>query len=354
MSNKKAQRARKAGLSPGTLIHIGEKKTAQVKITLMDYDESHLEEKVIQRVEECFPFNNTSSATWLQINGLHQVEVIKTLGERFGIHPLVLEDILNTEQRPKMEDFEQYIFVVLKMVDFVEGKIEITADQLSIVFGSNFLISFHERENGVFQSVKERIRSGKGRLRTRGVDYLAFALLDSVVDHYFVILETLQQRIEELEDRLIADSDSSSIQEIHELRRLVILLRKSVWPLRELIAGLQRLETPLVTDFTDVYLRDLYDHVVQVIDTVETYRELLSSMVEIYLTGISNRMNAIMKVLTMIATIFIPLTFIAGIYGMNFEYMPELEWRWGYPAVGLVMLLIGAAMLVYFKRKKWL
>jgi magnesium transporter len=240
------------------------------------------------------------------------------------------------------------------MVDFVESKNEISADQLSIVFGLNFLISFHERENGVFQSVKERIRSGKGRLRTRGVDYLAFALLDSVVDHYFVILETLQQRIEELEDRLVVDSDHSSIQEIHELRREVILLRKSVWPLRELIAGLQRLETPLVTDFTDIYLRDLYDHVVQVIDTIETYRELLSGMVEIYLTGISNRMNAIMKVLTMIATIFIPLTFIAGIYGMNFKFMPELEWRWGYPAVWFIMLLIGAVMLVFFKRKKWL
>lgn len=354
MPEKTAKRAHKAGLSPGTLIHIGKKKTEQVKITLIDYDETHLQEKTIQRVEECFPFNATTTATWIQVDGLHQVDVLKTLGDRFGIHGLVLEDILNTEQRPKMEDFGQYIFVVLKMVDFVDGKHRIAADQLSIILGSNFLISFHERENGAFQSVKERIRSGKGRLRTRGVDYLAFALLDSVVDHYFVILEKLQERIEDLEDRLVVDSDQQSIREIHEVRREVILLRKSVWPLRELISGLQRLETPLITDFTDIYLRDLYDHVVQVIDTIDTYRELLSGMIEIYLTGISYRMNAIMKVLTMIATIFIPLTFIAGIYGMNFKNMPELEWRWGYFVVLTVMLSIGAAMLIYFKRKKWL
>ena len=354
MSHKTTKRARKAGLSPGTLIHIGEKKTDQVKVTLVDYDESHLEEKVVLRVEECFPFINTAAATWLQVHGLHQVEVIKTLGERFGIHPLVLEDILNTEQRPKIEDFDQYLFIVLKMVNFVTGRNEIAADQLSIVLGSNFLISFHEREKGVFQSVRERIRSGKGRLRTQGVDYLAFALLDSVVDHYYVILETLQERIEDLEERLIVDSDEAAIQEIHELRREVILLRKSVWPLREVISGMQRLETPLITDFTDIYLRDLYDHVMQVMDNVEVFRELLASMLEMYLTTISNRMNAVMKVLTMIATIFIPLTFIAGIYGMNFQYMPELNWRWAYLVVWIVMCLIGAAMLIFFKRKKWL
>jgi len=267
---------------------------------------------------------------------------------------LVLEDILNTEQRPKIEDFDQYLFIVLKMVNFVTGRNEIAADQLSIVLGSNFLISFHEREKGVFQSVRERIRSGKGRLRTQGVDYLAFALLDSVVDHYYVILETLQERIEDLEERLIVDSDEAAIQEIHELRREVILLRKSVWPLREVISGMQRLETPLITDFTDIYLRDLYDHVMQVMDNVEVFRELLASMLEMYLTTISNRMNAVMKVLTMIATIFIPLTFIAGIYGMNFQYMPELNWRWAYLVVWIVMCLIGAAMLIFFKRKKWL
>ncbi len=353
MPQKTAKRTNKAGLSPGTLIHIGERKTEQVKITLIDYDETHLQEKTIQRVDECFPFNETSTATWIQVDGLHQVEVIKALGDSFGIHSLVLEDILNTEQRPKMEGFEKYVFVVLKMVNLGEAKNEIATDQLSIVFGSNFLISFHERENGAFQSVKERIRSGKGRLRTRGVDYLAFALLDSVVDHYFVILEKLEARIEALEERLISESESSS-KEIHQLRRAVILLRKSVWPLRELISSLQRLETPLVTDFTDIYLRDLHDHVVQVIDTIDTYRELLSGMIEIYLTGISYRMNAIMKVLTMIATIFIPLTFIAGIYGMNFKFMPELEWRWGYAVVLTVMIAIGIGMLGYFKAKKWL
>jgi magnesium transporter len=354
MSRKKGKRANKTGLSPGTLIHIGERKIEDVKITLVDYDQDHLEEKVVHQVEECFPFINTDAATWLQVHGLHQVEVIKTLGERFGIHALVLEDILNTEQRPKLEDFEQYIFIVLKIVNFVHGRNEIAADQLSIILGSNFLISFHERENGIFQSVRERIRSGKGRLRNNGVDYLAFALLDSVVDHYFVILDTLQERIEDLEERLIVDSDEHSIQDIHELRREVILLRKSVWPLRELISAMQRQETPLITDFTDVYLRDLYDHVMQVIDTVEVFRELLASLLEIYLTSISNRMNAVMKVLTMIATIFIPLTFIAGIYGMNFEFMPELHWRWAYPLVWGVMLVLGAVMLIYFKRKKWL
>jgi magnesium transporter len=353
MSKRISKRTRKTGLPPGTLVHIGEQKVAEVKITVIDYDDAGLTEKPIHKVEECFPFRATPTVSWIYVEGLHQVEVIETLGKHFGVHPLVLEDILNTEQRPKLEDFEDYIFIVLKFFHFVDGQNEIAAEQLAIVFGFNFLISFQERESDIFKTVRERLKNGQGRLRKHGSDYLAFTLVDAVVDHYFVVLEKLEDQIEQVEERLIADARPRVLTDIHHLKRETIRLRKSAWPLREVIGNLQRLESKLVSEFTDIYLRDLYDHVIQVIDNLETYREILSAMTDIYLTKLSNRMNAIMKILTIISSIFIPLTFIAGIYGMNFKYMPELEWRWGYFMILSFMILIGLGMLFYFKKKKW-
>ena len=348
------RRSRKAGLPPGTLVHIGEKKTEVPKINVMDYDEAHFQEKEIETIEECFIFKDKPTVTWINVDGLHQVEILEKLGECYGLHPLVLEDILNTDQRPKMEDYGEYIYIVLKMLDYHDKSNEIESEQMSLILGPNFAFSFQEREGDTFNPIRERIRNNKGRIRKMGADYLAYTLLDSIVDNYFIILEKLGEKIEFLEEKLVTHPTSEILQVIHHLKREMIFLRKAVWPLREVVSGLERGESSLIQESTKVYLRDIYDHTIQTIDTIETYRDMVSSMLDIYLSSVSNRLNAVMKVLTIIATIFMPLTFIAGIYGMNFKYMPELEWRWGYPAIWLVVVFIGVSMLIYFKRKKWL
>jgi magnesium transporter len=348
------KRSKKAGLPPGTLVHIGEKKADTPKITIMDYDGTHFQEKEIKTIEECFLFKDTPTVTWINIDGLHRVEILEKLGECYGFHPLVLEDILNTDQRPKVEDYGEYIYIVLKMLDQSNKSNEILTEQISLILGPSFVISFQEREGDVFDPIRERIRNGKGRIRKMGADYLAYALLDSIVDNYFVIMEKLGEKIEFLEEEVVKQPIPETLQTIHHLKREMIFFRKAVWPLREVIGSLERGELPLVKETTRIYLRDVYDHTIQVIDTIETFRDMVSGMLDIYLSSVSNRLNAVMKVLTIIATIFMPLTFIAGIYGMNFKYMPELEWRWGYPAVWFVVVLISVSMLIYFKRKKWL
>ncbi|MGA1823635.1 MAG: magnesium/cobalt transporter CorA [bacterium] len=345
---------KKTGLAPGTLVYTNEQKMGKAKITVIDYNEEKLEEREVNKIEECFPLKKTSTVSWINIDGLHEVEIIEKIGKEFGIHPLVLEDILNTTQRPKYEDFEQYLYIVLKMLTFDDTERIIKAEQVSIIVGPHFLLSFQEKEGDIFMSLRDRIRNAKGRIRKMGTDYLAYALLDAIVDHYFIILEKIGEEIEDMEDLLLANPTHEIVHTIHRLRQEIIFLRKSVWPLREVISALAREELPMIHETTGVYLRDVYDHTIQVIDTVETFRDLISGMLDIYLSSISNKMNNVMKVLTIIATIFIPLTFIAGIYGMNFKYMPELEWRWGYPAVWIVMGGIFIAMLIYFKRKEWI
>jgi magnesium transporter len=344
----------KAGLPPGTLVHIGEKKVEKTRITVMDYDERTFQEKEVAVVEECFEFKETSTVTWINVEGLHDVEIIEKLGNRFGLHPLIQEDILNTAERPKMEDYEDHIFLLLKVFVLGNRNHDEKIQQVSLVLGSNFVISFQEKESGVFDPVRDRIRKDKGRLRKLGPDYLAYALIDSIVDGYFGFLERLSEEIEFLEDELITDPKREILQKIHSLKREMIFIRKSVWPLREVVNGLERLETPLIKETTDVFLRDVYDHTIQVIDSVETLRDVLSGMLETYLSSVSNRMNEVMKVLTIIATIFIPLTFIAGIYGMNFKFMPELEWRGGYFVIIGVMVAVAVVMLIFFRKKKWL
>ncbi|MFH1788116.1 MAG: magnesium/cobalt transporter CorA [Candidatus Altiarchaeota archaeon] len=351
---------RKAGLSPGTLVHVGKKRSDKIKITVIDYDESEFTEKNVKTVEECFKFRDKPTVTWINIDGLHDLESIEKLGKNFGIHSLVLEDIVNTNQRPKLEDFEDYIFLVLKMLYVREDDGEVHAEQISMILGKTFVISFQEQEGDIFDNIRERIRSGKGRIRKLGADYLAYSLMDAIVDNYFLILEKFGETIEEREEELVSNPDPETLQDIYSLKRELIFLRKSVWPLREVISGLERQESPLIQESTDIYLRDVYDHTIQVIDTIETYRDMVSGMLDMYLSSISNRMNEIMKVLTIIATIFIPLTFIAGIYGMNFNpdasplNMPELNWYWGYPAIWTVMLSVGLIMYMYFRRKKWM
>jgi magnesium transporter len=346
--------SKKKGLAPGTLIHIGEKKAEKVRITLIDYDESEFQEKEVGKIEECFPFKDKPTVTWINIDGLHNTELIEKLGKHFDLHPLILEDILNTGQRPKVEDFEKYIFIVLKMIYYDDKENETKIEQVSLILGQNFVISFQEKMGDVFEPIRERIKKAKGRIRKARADYLLYSLLDAIVDSYFAILEKIGDKIENLEEAVVADPKPKSLQAIHGLKREMIFLRKSVWPLREVINSLEKAESSLVHESTGIYLRDVYDHTIQIIDTIETFRDMLSGMHDTYLSGISNKMNEIMKVLTIFASIFIPLTFIAGIYGMNFQYMPELGWRWGYFGVLGIFMAVGLSMIIYFKKKKWL
>jgi len=323
-------------------------------VTYLDYDEANVEEQRVSAIAQCFPFKETPTATWINIDGLHDIELMEKLGREFDLHPLILEDVLNTGQRPKFEDFGKNVFIVLKMLGYSEELQAVESEQVSLICGANFVISFQERIGDVFEPIRERIRNNKGRIRKMKADYLAYALVDSVVDSYFKILERFAERIESMEEELVSDPTEKTLQQIHTMKREVILLRKSVWPLREAVSALQRSESDLIGEVTSVYLRDVHDHTIQIIDTIESFRDMVSGMLDIYLSSISNKMNSVMKVLTIIATIFIPLTFVAGIYGMNFELMPELKWKYGYAAVWLVMLIIGATMVVYFRRKKWL
>ena len=348
------KRSGKTGMRPGSLVHIGYKKVEKTRTSLIDYNEKEFSEKTIKSIKEAIPFKNKPTVTWINIDGIHDIDVIQDVGRIFDIHPLILEDIMNTDQRPKTEDFEKYIFVVLKMLSFDEKKKKVNSEQVSFILGSNFVLSFQETEGDVFDYVRDRIRKSKGRIRKSGSDYLAYSLIDAVVDHYFIILEKVGEYIEVLEDEVLKNPSQKTTKVLHEVKKEMLLLRKSVWPLRELLNGLQRGESKLISKSTNVYLRDVYDHTIQIIDTIENYRDMSAGLVDLYLSSISNRMNEVMKVLTIIATIFIPLTFIAGVYGMNFEYMPELHWMWGYFAVWAIMIIVGISMFIYFRRKKWL
>lgn len=355
--NPTRKRSAKAGLPPGTPVHIG-KKSESTKIKIMDYDAENLVETEVKKPEECVPFKkDKKTATWIRIYGLRDVKFLEEFGRQFGLHPLVVEDILDTEQRPKMEDYEDYLYIVLKMLTFNEKQKKVETEQMSLVLGPNFVVSFQENEGAIFDRIKGWIRAGKGRIRKRGADFLAYAMLDAIVDNYFLILEKLGERVESLEDSLIKEPSPRTIQAIHKLKREMIVLRKSVWPLREVVNGLEResrSKSPLIRKETSIYLRDVYDHTIQVIDNIETSRDIVSGMVDIYLSSVSNRLNEVMKMLTIIGTIFIPLTFITGLYGMNFRYMPELEHPIGYFAVLAVMAILAILMLIYFRKKKWL
>jgi magnesium transporter len=347
------KQSKKTGLSPGTMIHVGDKKVEKIIISVTDYDQEHLSVEDFPDVKSIIAFKNTPTVSWINVTGLHQVDILEKFVEGFNIHPLVLEDILNTDQRPKLEVFDDYIFIVLKMLTFDEDRKEVSAEHIGVILGQNYVITFQEREGDVFNPVRNRLNNPLGRLRKNGADYLAYAIMDIIVDHYFILLEKMGEKIEMLEETVIENPHTGIVTEIQFMKRELIFLRKSIWPLREVINEIVRDESAFISEFITPYLRDVYDHTIQVIDTVETYRDMVTGILDIYLSNISNRMNEVMKVLTIIATIFIPLTFIAGIYGMNFEFMPELQWRWGYPAVWILMMAIFVGMLVYFRRKKW-
>ncbi len=348
------RRARKAGLPPGTPVHIGDAALERVRITAIAYEESQVQEAEIADFGRYRAPADAAAVRWINVDGIHDVEILQRLGPDYGLHPLVLEDIANTEQRPKLEDYGEYLYLVVKMLSLNgEG---CTVEQVSLVLGRTYLLSFQEqgKPGDVFDPVRARLRSGAGRIRARGADFLAYSLIDAVVDQYFVILERLGERIESLEDELLHHPTPATLGEIHRLRREVIFLRRSVWPLREVLSGLRRGDSTLIQPQTGVYLQDLYDHTIQVIDTVETLRDMLQGMLDTYLSSLSYRMNEVMKVLTIIATVFIPLTFIVGVYGMNFDYFPELHWPWAYPLLWGIMVALAAFMIAYFKRRKWM
>jgi len=342
------------GLPPGALVHIGEKKTDKVRISVMDYNIGKYDEGETKKVEDCFILKRKPTISWINVDGLHEIDIIEKLGKCFDIHPLVMEDILNTDQRPKMEDYEKYIFFVLKMLYANDKTNEIHSEQVSLILGNNFVISFQETIGDVFDHVRDRIRGSKGRIRKMGADYLAYTLIDAIVDNYFTILEKIGEKIESMQQDIISNPNPETLQHIYKLKRDMIYLRKSVWPLREVLNGLLREDSKLVKKSTYIYLRDLYDHTIQVIDTIETYRDMISGMLDIYMSSISNKMNEVMKVLTIFAAIFIPLTFIVGVYGMNFKHMPELSIPWAYPAIWVIIIIVGFTLLGYFKHKKWI
>ena len=346
------KRGKKVGAAPGTLVHVGDIKHDSTQFNLIHYDQAHISESQPNSVDALSPDNGSGKTYWLNIDGLQNAEVIRTIGQRFNIHPLVQEDILNTDHRPKIENHDDYMYIVIKMLHFDKDSDEVQFEQVSLVVGEHYVLSFQERPGDVFNGVRERLRQGR-KIRTLGPDYLAYALIDAVVDNYFVLLEHLGDAIEDLEMELLANPSPETLKRIHHFKREMLLLRKAVWPLREVLSSLSRDESIIFNSDIRMYVRDVYDHTIHIIDNIETLRDLLAGMLDLYVSSVSQRMNEIMKVLTLFASIFMPLTFIAGVYGMNFEFMPELQWRWGYPAIMLMMAGIGIGLLTYFRWRKW-
>ncbi|MBF0318900.1 MAG: magnesium/cobalt transporter CorA [Nitrospirae bacterium] len=348
------RRSKKIGLPPGTPVHIGEKKTDTVKITSVRYSnhEIFIDEHAV--VSECFPLMKDPAVTWINIDGLHEVPIIEEAGKLAGIHPLTIEDILNTEQHPKIDFFDDYVYVEMPIITLTEKTEPICIEQLSIILGKNYVFTFREKESEIFRPLINRLVHDKTLIRKMGADYLAYALMDIVVDNYFAIIERLGDNVDEVEDEVLRTTAPEILSKIHTLRCGFVRLRKSVWPMREIVNTLLREQSGLIGEASKVYLKDLYDHVIQVNYTLETYRDIIYGLHDIYLTNLNTKMNEIMKFLTMVGTIFIPLTFVTSVYGMNFEYMPELKWHWGYFTVLVCMSTVAVSFVVLFKRKKWL
>jgi len=346
----------KAGLPPGTIVHIGTRKIDKVKVSIIDYDATNLFETVCKSTMECVPFKEADTVSWINVDGLHDTEIIASIGKLFDLHHLLLEEVLNTQHRPKVEEFDNYLFLTLKNLAISKDSMSIESEQISFVLGSGWVISFHEQEEqgNVFSALRHHLSESKGNIRKKGADYLLYRLVDMVVDNYFVITEYISDVIEDLEEKVIQTPDNDSLQELQHIKKQLMKLRKAVIPLREAIATLEKDSASLFEESTLRYLRDVYEHIIHVDEIIEAQRDMLASIMDLYLSGVSYKMNQVMKVLTIIATIFIPLTFIAGIYGMNFDNMPELHWKFGYFGVWGIMIIVLIIMVVYLKRKRWI
>ncbi|PIR25836.1 MAG: magnesium and cobalt transport protein CorA [Deltaproteobacteria bacterium CG_4_10_14_0_2_um_filter_43_8] len=344
----------KLGKAPGTLAYIGEAKTATVSINLLRYDKENIVEATENSLEQLLQNRKKLKNKWININGLHNATLIEELRKKYEIHPLILEDCIDTQQRPKLESIESHLFAVVKMATVNEHTSTLELEQISLILGKDYLITLQEKEGDVFKILRERIHNTAWRERALETDYLFYALLDTIVDHYFLVLETLTEKAEALEEQILESPSKEVLKNIHHLKSESRRLRRAIWPTREIASSLLRDELKYFKKETFPYLHDLYDHIIQVGDLLDSLREKLSSLLETYLSGVSNKMNEVMKVLTLFAAIFIPLTFVVGIYGMNFRFMPELEWKYSYPLLWIIMILIAAGMLLLFKRKKWL
>lgn len=345
---------KKIGLSPGSLVYVGERTDEPVKISIMDYTPDRLDEFSEATEEDIQSCLSKDSVTWINVSGIHDLPIVENIGKMFDLHPLLMEDLVNSHHRAKIDDYEDYLFMVLKMVFQEPGDLSLLFEHVCLILGPNYLISFQEREGDVFGPVRERLRKTKGRIRKAGADYLGYALMDMIVDHYYVILEQMGEEIEIMQEEALESPTKKTLTAIHDARHRVVYLRKTIWPMREMIGSMMRGESDLFHSSVMVYLQDVYDHVIQVIDTVDTYRDLLSGTLDAYMSGVSNKMNEIMKVLTVMATLFIPLTFLAGVYGMNFKYMPELEWQYAYPAFWVLVVTVFLIMVLWFRNKKWM
>lgn len=341
--------SKKPGLPPGSLVYTGEKKL-DTKITLIEYDKGTFSQKTIER---CPELKDENTIKWIKINGFSGIDKLKEIGKCFNLHPLVLEDILNTNQRPKIEDYNDYLYIVLKLFDI--GKDErIITKQISIILENNLVITFQDDNDRIFGIILKRLKSENNPIRIRGADYLLYSLIDTVIDSYFLDLEEIEDRIELIEEDLIDSVNSNVLQLIHHIKIDIITLRKAIWPLKEMLSDLESNEYPLIDESTNFYIRDVYDHSIHVFETLESFRDRISEMLDIYISSTSNRLNEIVRVLTIISTIFVPLTFIVGLYGMNFRFMPEIEYPYSYPVVLASMLILAVIMLVYFRRKSWI
>lgn len=359
MRLRKTQSKKKPGAAPGTIEHIGERHLDEVQITVYDYDEDHFQEIPVDKIQKAQPYLDAPSKTWVNVRGLHDTDKLQNIWDFFNLHPLIREDIVHTAQRPKVETYDNCIFFVLRMLSYSEEERTLQSEQISVILGSNYVLSFQETNEDYFKPIFHRLNIEESRIRKRGTDYLSYALIDAVVDYYYHIIERIADEVEAVENELLEDSGDHLLNHIHKIRREVIFFRKSVWPLRDAINTAIRDETKFINSDTKIFLRDVYDHMIQIIDNIENYRDMVLGLHDMYMSQVSNRMNEVMKVLTVIATIFIPLTFIAGIYGMNFNpevsplNMPELNWYWGYPFSLGTMTLTALAMVFYFKRKGW-
>lgn len=341
--------SRKVGLPPGTPLSADEKPTPP-HVSIIAYDSEGFSEHVLEEGDCVLPQDREAFA-WIQVMGIDDAEAVKKIGDRFSIHPLVIEDITSGGHRPKIEDYTDYLFIILQA--FHAGD-EFRTEQISMIVGKDVLLSFQETPTEIFKPIQDRITNARGKIRTSGTDFLAYTLIDIIIDSYFVVLDSMGEQLEDIEEELLRNPGPDTLWRIQKYKHKVMILRRSIWPLREVVSALERGDFPLMTSSTKVYLRDVYDHIIQVVDVIENFRDMLAGLTDIYLSTMSNKMNEVMKVLTIIATIFIPLTFIAGIYGMNFVYMPELQSRWGYPLILMGMMALGISMLFYFKKREWL
>jgi len=346
--------SKKAGLPPGVLMHLGKRRAEQVKVSVIDFNENDHSEITCSDVSQCFSFFDNDNISWINVDGLHEVDTIAAIGERYKLHPLLMEDVLNTGHRPKVEEYDNNLFFTLKMVGVSKDGKSILSEQVSFVLGKSFLISFQEREGDIFDGLRARLRKKAGRIHKMGPDYLLYRLIDTIVDNYFFVTDYFNVTTENLEERVLSDPDPQKLKEIQKLKKQLINFRKVVYPLREAVTVLQKDHSHFIKKSTLIYLRDVYEHVIHVNDSIDSQRDFINSIMDLYQSGVSNKMNQVMKVLTIIATIFIPLTFVAGIYGMNFDNMPELHWKYGYFGAWGLMLFIFMLMIIFFRRKKWL